>query len=363
MAVAATPAEPVSRKERYMSVVHIMRRCRIGHALTPAVLAAALASTSAPAQTLVKFSLDRSIEGPAAPFLVAINKGYFKAEDLEVTVDPAANDLEAISRVASGNYEMGFADINALIKFRSAKPDTPVKAVFMVYDKPAYAIIARRSRGIAKPKDLEGKKLGAPAADGAFAPWTIFAQVNGIDVSKVVIENIGVPVRGPMLASGQVDAITGLSFQSYVNLKERGVPVSDIIVMLMADYGVELYGNAIIVNPKFAADKPAAVKAFLHAFLKGLKETIRNPARAVDSVLKRNDQAKKPVELERLRMVIKENILTDEVKANGYGTIDTARFEKAIDQLALTIAFKSKPKPADIFDDSFLPSAAQRRVR
>ena len=79
-------------------------------------------------------------------------------------------------------------------------------------------------------------------------------QANSIDASKVKIENVGFPVREPMLAAGQVDAITGLSFSSFIDLKDKGVPVDDIAVLLMADYGVELYGSAIIVNSTFAAE-------------------------------------------------------------------------------------------------------------
>jgi NitT/TauT family transport system substrate-binding protein len=165
-----------------------------------------------------------------------------------------------------------------------------------------------------------------------------------------------------MLAAGQVDAITGFSFSSYINLKDRGVPADDIVVMLMADYGVNLYGNAIIVNPKFAAEKPEVVKAFLRAFLKGLRDTVRDPSTAVDSVIKRNDVAKKPVELERLRMAIRDNIVTPEVKANGFGGVSMERLDKSIDQIALTYTFKNKPKGADIFDASFLPAAADRKA-
>ena len=179
---------------------------------------------------------------------------------------------------------MGFADINALIRYRDQNPSAPVKAIFMVYNKPPYAIVARKSRGITEPKQLEGKKLGAPPAGATFAQWPLFAKLNDIDVSKVTIENIGIPVRAPMLAAGQIDAALGYSFRLYVDLKDRGVPVDDIVLMPMADYGLKLYGNAIIVNSKFAAEKPEAVKAFLHAFLKGLKETIRHPAEAVESI-------------------------------------------------------------------------------
>jgi len=325
-------------------------------------LALAFAVTSANAQQSIKFTLDWKFEGPAAPFVVAIDKGYFKAEGLDVTIDTAGGSLEPLNRIASGTYDIGFGDINSLIKFRDANPNVPIKAVYMVYNKPPFSIVGRKSRGVVQPKDLEGKKLGAPAPDGAYAQWPIFVKANGIDASKVTIENVGFPVREPMLAAGQVDAITGFSFSSYINLKDRGVPADDITVLLMADYGVNLYGNAIIVNPKFAAEKPDAVKAFLRAFTKGMQETVKNPAGSVDSVIKRNDVAKKDVELERLNMAIKDNMLTDEVKKNGYGAVDLARLDGAIDQIALTFAFKEKPKAADIFDASFLPDAAARKA-
>jgi NitT/TauT family transport system substrate-binding protein len=165
-----------------------------------------------------------------------------------------------------------------------------------------------------------------------------------------------------MLAAGQVDAITGFSFSSYINLKDRGVAADDITVLLMADYGVNLYGNTIIVNPKFAAEKPEVVKAFLRAFTKGMQETVKNPSTSVDSVIKRNDVAKKEVELERLNMAIKDNIMTDEVKKNGFGGVDPARLDASIDQIALTFTFKAKPKGSDIFDDSFLPAADARKA-
>jgi NitT/TauT family transport system substrate-binding protein len=295
--------------------------------------------------------------------VVAIDKGYFKAEGLDVTIDSAGGSLEPINRVASGTYDMGFGDINSLIKFRDANPGTPIKAVFMVYNKPAFSIVGRKSRGVSSPKDLEGKKLGAPPPDGAYAQWPIFVQANGIDASKVTIVSVGFPVREPMLASGEVDAITGFSFSSYINLKDRGVPANDITVLLMADYGVNLYGNTIMVNPKFAAEKPEAVKGFIRAFIKGLNETVKNPTASVESVLKRNDVAKKEIELERLRMALKDNILTPEVKANGFGGVETDRLDKSIEQIGLTYDFKNgKPKAADIFDASFLPPAAERKA-
>lgn len=334
-----------------------------GSVMTAAALLMAIPAAPAAAQTSIRFTLDTKFEGPTAPFLVAADRGYFKAQGLDVTIDPSNGASEPFTRLASGAYDMASGDINSMIRFRDANPAAPIKAVFMLYNKPAYSIVGRKSRGVVAPKDLEGRKLGAPAADSSFAQWKIFVHATGIDPAKVIIENIGMPVREPMLAAGQVDAITGLSFTSFVNLKDRGVPVEDITVMLMANYGVELYGHAIMVNSKFAAENPDAVRKFLSAFLKGLRETVRNPDAATAIVLKHNDAAKKDVELDRLKMVLRDNILTPEVKANGLGGIDPERLDRSVAQLALAHEFKAaKPKAADIFDSSFLPPAAERKA-
>ena len=331
------------------------------HAALLAALIALTAVRPAVAQTSIKFSLDGRLEGLAATFFLPQDRGYFKSEGLDVTVDEATTALEPITRVASGAYEMALADINTLIRYRDQHPSSPLKAVFMVYNKPPFAIVARRSRGITDPKQLEGKKLGTPPVGITFE-WPLFAKLNNVDAAKVTIETIGFPVRAPMLAAGQIDAALGYSFRLYVDLKDRGVPVDDIVLMPMADYGLKLYGNAIIVNPKFAAEKPEAVRGFLHAFLQGLKEIVHRPAEAVDTIMRRDDTVKRDVELERLRMAIRDNIVTPEVRANGFGAVDLARLAESIDQIGLVYTFKATPKAEDIFDASFLPPASERKV-
>ncbi len=319
-------------------------------------------ASTAQAETTIRFTLDRKIDGPAAPFFLAIEKGYFQAEGLDVRIDAAEGSPQAMKRLGTGGYDMGVADLNSLIMLRDANPETPIKAVFVIFDKPSSAIIARKSRGIATPKDLEGKKLAVPAADDTFALWLIFAKVNGIDPARVKMENVGLPVREPMLAAGEIDAVIGCSFGSYIDLKARGVPPGDLAVLPMADYGVELYGDALIVNTGFAAENPEAVRAFLRAYVRALKDTVRDPARAVDALLHRSDGAAKAVELERLRMAIGDNVLTPAVKSAGYGGIEPERFGAALDQIALTYRFRAREKAAETFDPSFLPAAADRKV-
>ena len=173
------------------------------------ILLASLFSGSVMAATDLKFALDWKFEGPSAPFFTGLERGYYAASGLDVTIDSGKGSLDAIPKVASGTYPIGIADINSLIKFKDKNPTAKVIGVMMFYDAPPFAIIGRKSLGVSKPKDLEGKILGAPAPDGAYAQWNSFVLANGIDASKVTIENVGFPVREPMLAQGKVHAITG----------------------------------------------------------------------------------------------------------------------------------------------------------
>jgi len=187
-------------------------------------------------------------------------------------------------------------------------------------------------------------------------------QVNKIDPTKVKIENIGFPVREPMLAQGKVDAITGFSFSSFMNLKAVGIPAEEIVVMQMRDFGLELYGNAVMVNPEFAKANPNLVRGFVRATIRGFQDAAKDPAGAIKSLMKRNATANEAVELERLQLALRGNIVTPEVEKNGFGSVDFARLARSIDQIGISFKFTNRPRPPDIFSEEFLPARAERTL-
>ena len=313
-------------------------------------------SVSSYADTKVQFALDWKFEGPSAPYFLAIDNGHFKAGGMDVEISPGKGSLNAIPKVATGAFPFGFADINSLIKFIDQNPGAPVTAIMMVYDKPPFAIIGRKSLGINGPADLEGSTLGAPPPDGAWAQFPSFAKANGIDVGKIKVEPLGFPTREPMLAEGKVDSVTGFSFSSFLNLIRLGVPENDITTILMADYGLQLYGNAVIVNTDFAKDNPEIVKKFVVALGAGWKDAINDPKAAIAALVKRNPAADSALEQRRLELAIKANVLSDYVKANGMGGIEKSRFDAAIQQLAETYEYKNKPDAKLYYTDAYLPS-------
>ena len=310
----------------------------------------------------IQFSLDRPIDAAAAPFVLASGRGLFAAEGLAVTTNIAGGSLDAIARVAAGTSDFALVDINELIRFRDKSGAPPVKAVFVLFNQAPYAIVARKSRGIHALSDLEGKTLGVAEGDLSIRLWPALARHNGIKTANVKLNRFSAAVREPMLSAGQVDAVTGFSYLSAVNLRDRGVPADDLAVLRYADYGCEAYGVAVIVNPAFAAARPEAVKGFLRAVIAGTHLTLKEPERAVDEVVSRMDGGSRELELERLQTLISDNILTADVKRNGIGGVDPARLERSIDQIAEDFKFQKRPSAADIFDDAFLPALDGRLI-
>lgn len=333
-------------------------------AISLAALAArdvSAAETAAPS-TAIHFTFDRPVDASMAPFFLAAKDGNFGAERLNVSFKSATGSPEALARVAKGDSELALVDINELIRFRDKEDAAPVKAVFVLFNRAPYAIVARRSRGIHLLPDLDGKTVGVADGDLSMRLWPALAQQNGINASQVKFHKISAAVREPLLSAGQVDAVAGFSYLSAVNLRDRGVPGGDLVVLRYADYGCEAYGFAVVANPAFAAAKPDAVKGFVRALIAGVNATIKEPARAADEATSRIDDGDRDLERERLRSVLIDNILTDEVKRNGLGGIDPARLDRSIDQIAQDFKFRKRPAAGDIFDDRFLPPVAGRLI-
>ncbi|MBB5052600.1 NitT/TauT family transport system substrate-binding protein [Afipia massiliensis] len=337
----------------------LLRKTLLSLALLTSVCVGATPGSAASA---LHFSFDRAIDGAAAPFVLASVRGLFRTEGLTVTTGQATSSVDAIGRVASGSSDMALADINALVRYRDKDNGAAVKAVFVLYNKAPYAIIARKSRGIATMSDLEGKTIGIVDGDLAARLWPAMARLNNIKRDKIRTEKISAAVREPMLSAGQLDAVTGFSFLSAINLRDRGVPANDLAVLRFSDFGSEVYGHALIVNPKFADANPDAVKGFVRATIAGIRLSLKDPARAIDDVLLQMSGGSRDVELERLRAVLNDNIVTDEVKRNGLGGIEPGRFDAGISQIADDYEFRKRPSAGDIFDDSFLPPLNARKI-
>jgi NitT/TauT family transport system substrate-binding protein len=327
-----------------------------------AIVLAASAGITAAQTTPIKFQLDWRFEGPSALFLTPAAKGYFKAANIDLTIDSGNGSGAAVTRVASGAYDMGFADLAALMEFHANNPDAPGKpvAVMVVYNDTPASVMALKKSGIQKPADLNGKKLGAPVFDAGRRAFPIFAKAN--NVSGVQWTAMDPPLRETMLARGDVDAITGFTFTSLLNLEARGVKAEDVVVMPYPQFGVKLYGNVVIASPKLLKENPAAVKAFLLAFTKGVKDVLANPAAAIADVKARDGIVNTELETRRLTLAIDSVINTPNARAEGFGQISAPRLALMASQVSDAFNTKTRINPDAVWSGAYLPTKAELNV-
>ena len=321
-----------------------------------------LSSANSFADTPIKFQLDWRFEGPAAFFLLPLEKGYFKQAGLDVTVDAGNGSGNAVNRVASGTYDMGFADFSALMEFYGNNPDAPNKpvALMVVYSNTPATVMALKSSGIKSPADMTGKKFGAPGFDAGRRSFPLFQSAN--KVGAVNWTSMEPALRETMLARGDIDAITGFGFTSLLNLEARGIKAEDVISFPYSQYGVKLYGNVIIATPKFIKENPAAVKAFLEAFTKGAKDVLANPDAAIEYVKRRDGIINVELEKRRLKMAIKDAINTQDAKNEGFGNASLPRVALMASQVSDVFNTKTRVNPDVVWNPSFLPSASARNI-
>jgi NitT/TauT family transport system substrate-binding protein len=330
-----------------------------------ALVGAALTTFSAPAmsQTRIRFALDWSPGSYHTPFLIALYKGYYKAEGLDVTIDRGKGSAEVVRQLASGVYEMGHPDINVIINFNARNPAQAFPMVMMGYEQIPSGIFALKKSGITKPAELEGHTLGATVNDSTFRLWPLFAKHANFDHNKVQIKSIDPSLREALLAKGEVDSITGQVFRSMLDLRARGVPDDQVVGFMYKDYGLDLYGNGVAVSRSFMRENPEAVKGFLRATIKGVKDMISDPKMAIEMLVRYEPLVNPQIEAERLKLALSCCIYTDNVRKGGYGGVDMERLKRSIALVVQGDNLPRSPAPEEVFDASFLPPVADRKLQ
>ncbi len=316
----------------------------------------------AQARLPIRITLNAPRDGSNAAFFLAAAKGYFAAAGVEATLDPSRGAGDSIQRVASETYDFGFSDFTVLVQFAARNPDNAPIAVAAMYTRSPISIISLAKSGIAKPKDLEGKRLGAPPTDAGFLLLPAFAQTTGLDVKKVQIDAIDLSLREAALAQGRVDAVTGFDSTTLFNLVRVGIKKDDVKFLYFSDYKLDFYSNGLVVSRKFMREHANLMPGVVGAFIKAWRETIANPAATVDALAAADALVDKPLEVERLKWLLDHQIVNDHSKRLGLGMIDTAKFANGIDQVAGAMELPRKPAVSELWTDRFLPPIASRTI-
>ena len=323
-----------------------------------------ISSTVSLAQALtdVRVSLNAPFDGSNAAFFLADERGFYAAEGLKVNMDPSGGSGEVATRIGGGAYDFGFADINVIMEFNAKNPANAGRAIYMIYYRSPLAIASFAKAKITKPADLNGRKIGGALTDGAFKLFPAYSNLVGIKADSVKWEYGDLRLREAMLLKGDVEAIVGFDSTMYFGLVRQGIKPEDINFLYYSDAGLDIYGNAIIASKKMLEGNPKTVRGFVAASARGWRETIANPAAAIAALKKRAPLADEKVELEKLRWLIKNQIVTAESKADGLGAVRSDRMDRALAVLTKAFGLNAQPARGDVFSDAYLPAADLRKL-
>ena len=322
------------------------------------VLSAPLTAPAAAQTTKLKMVLNWKYQGPQGMFFVADDKGYFKAEGIEMTIDQGNGSGAGVPLVANGTYDVAFGDINALIELAAKKPEDAPIAVYVMFNQPPFTVAVKADSPIKTPKDFEGKTLGGAANDGALKLFPALCKITKIDCTKVKITNFQPNLREQLLMQGQVDGVFGYVNTIRFSAKLIGIKDDQIRYINYGDYGMDLYSNAIIVSKKLVKENPKVVAGLVRAINKGLLDSLKDLDMSVAAVAKREPLIKIPVEHERFVQTLKDEMNHPEIAKIGLGNVDPERLKKSIDILVDANNLPRTPTVAEIFTPAFLPPPA-----
>jgi NitT/TauT family transport system substrate-binding protein len=328
---------------------------RIGSSLKFAALLVAGLCLGAEARaqtTPVTFSLDFRALGRHAAWYVALEKGYYKNAGLDVTIIPSQGTAQAIQSVESKAAQFAFSDVAGLVAARANSAAT-AKMVAVIYQKAPYAVFSLRSgANVTKPEQLENLEIASGA--GSFTQKVIeaFMKSKGLKADTVKYTNIDPAARIGMLVAKKVPAIETFAMSMPGVVKAAGAQEAQIF--LLANNGLSLYSNGILVREDYLKANGDKVKGFVKASLQGWKDTIADPKAAAEIVAKHIKGLDADIVFQEIA-IVNALVATPDARAKGLGTIDPKVMAESVDLIAKGIGAGGKIAPTDIYDTSALP--------
>ena len=336
-----------------------MRRSALARSiLTVLLLLGATLAPCAPPPALaadqVTLALDWLVNGTHAGYFVALDKGFYAGNGLDVTIVRGYGSGDTIKRLAAGRANFAVADMGALVGAR-ANDDVAVKAILAVYGKAALGLLYLKESGINGPKDLEGRALGRSAAGASVLMLPGFFKVNGVDRPKVKEVVIDATAFLPMLLARKVDAVSEQSIHLPRFQKAADKQGLHVETMRFADFGLVAYGNMVMTTDALIKENPDLVKRFTQATVKGLAYAFDKPQEAVTILQKYHREVDPEFSMDELSST-KELAWSEEAKANGLGFINREKMTSTRDVVTSALSLKRVVPVEELYTVQFLPA-------
>ncbi|MFL9824305.1 ABC transporter substrate-binding protein [Rhodoplanes sp. SY1] len=325
----------------------------IGAALGAVVaLSTALTSSAMAQERDVKFILDFISLGRHAPWYVALGKGFYKEEGLNVSIIPSKGTADAIRSVVTGIADIGFIDIPSLVASGSAAGN--VKIVAVNYQKPPYCVFSLDpGANVTDPKQLANLEFGSSTSSFLPRIMQAFMEMNGVDSKTLKVVNIDGAARVPMLAARKVASVD--QFIMSEPAIRRAVTDAKPKCLFLGDFGLDIYSNSIGTTEEYLTKNPDVVKKFVRASLRGWQYALANPKEAAQIQIQYVKALNPDIVAEEVE-ILKRIAVTPEVEKKGFGTVSLDTMKRTVDFMNKNVDIPGEKLAAEqIWRPGFLP--------
>ena len=308
------------------------------------------AKPATPAVQRVSLQLQWVTQAQFAGYYVALDKGYYRQEGIDLTIKPGGPDLAPIDLVDSGVSDFGTSLLADLAT--SIQSGKLIISIAQIQQANGLVLVANKSSGIKQPQDLVGKKVGV-----WLGSWE--AQFNALLAKESIApQSVQVVSQGfsmePFL-KGDLNVASAMIYNEYYMVLESGVKPEDLNVIDYATYGLDFPGDTLFTSRKTAKDRPDLCVRMLRASLKGWQYAVDHPEETADIVLK-YDKSGVQTRQHQLSMM-KEIAKLVQVSGRPLGQTDRAAAQRTIETLVRYNILKGAIKPEDVYTNEFWEQA------
>ena len=300
------------------------------------------------AQEKVTLRLDFIPNGYHGPFYMAIDKGYYREDGLDVQIGRGFGSVDTIKRVDAGSDTFGFADLYSAIK--GVAEGAKVRAVGAGLADAVGCIVALRKSGIRTIKDLEGRSLASSAGASTLLQLPSVLKAAGVDMGKVNVVLMDIVVKSSALVAGKVDSMVCLTVSEPPALITQGL---DIVVFEFRNH-ISVAGSGLIVSEATVRTRPDTIRKFLRATYRGARDFARDPAAASTVLVRYHPEGKADSYTGQAKAGV-GLWATSVAKQRGFGWMDDAQMQNTVEQATRDFKLERKIAARDFYTNEFVP--------
>ncbi|MGF6753513.1 ABC transporter substrate-binding protein [Paraburkholderia sp. GAS42] len=250
--------------------------------LAAAAISVAALCSNALAKDSVTMMLNYTVNGAVAPFYLGKVKGYFDAEGIDLKLMEGHGSGPTVQAVATHNVDIGYADFSTMVKV--AAMGAPVKAIGVLMQENPTSVVGLAEKNIKTPQDIKGKTVAVAPGDASSQLWTMFMNKVGLKESdfKTITGNPQTTINA--VITGQADLLVGFATMPLISVEQATRKPAH--ALLFADYNVNVATLSIIARDDMIRDNADLLKRFMRATARSVSESEKDPAVAVDALLK-----------------------------------------------------------------------------